>query len=110
MNVAAWLEKCGRSYADRPAIARGTSLHLSFGAWAARTRRIAAQLLGGLGCRAGDRVAITMTNCPEFLEAEFAIWHAGLVAVPSISLRSGRMTLLGCSIHQAPPADPKGRY
>ena len=82
MNVAAWLEKCGRSYADRPAIARGTSLHLSFGAWAARTRRIAAQLLGGLGCRTGDRVAITMTNCPEFLEVELAIWHAGLVAVP----------------------------
>ena len=82
MNVAAWLEKCGRSYADRPGIAHGDVTHLSFGAWAARVRRIARGLRGKLGCRPGDRVAIAMTNCPEFLEAEFAIWHAGLVAVP----------------------------
>jgi long-chain acyl-CoA synthetase len=82
MNVAAWLEKCGRSYAGRPGIARGDVTHLSFGAWAARVRRIAGGLRGKLGCRPGDRVAIAMTNCPEFLEAEFAIWHAGLVAVP----------------------------
>ena len=30
----------------------------------------------------GDRVAIVMRNRPEYLEALFAIWHAGLVAVP----------------------------
>ena len=30
----------------------------------------------------GDRVAIVMRNRPEYLEAMFAIWHAGLVAVP----------------------------
>src|SRR5216683_722156 len=82
MNVAAWLEKCGRSHASRPAIARGDAVHLSFAAWAARVRRIAGHLRGTLGCRPGDRVAITMTNCAEFLEAEFAIWHAGLIAVP----------------------------
>ena len=33
-------------------------------------------------CQPEDRVAIAMTNRPEFLEALFAIWHAGLVAVP----------------------------
>ena len=33
-------------------------------------------------CRPGDRVAIAMTNRPEFVEAQFATWHAGLVAVP----------------------------
>jgi acyl-CoA synthetase (AMP-forming)/AMP-acid ligase II len=82
MNVAAWLEKCGRSHASRPAIARGDAIHRSYGAWAALVRRIAGQLRGALGCLPGDRVAIAMTNCPEFLEAELAIWHAGLVAVP----------------------------
>jgi long-chain acyl-CoA synthetase len=82
MNVAAWLEKCGRSHAARPAIARGTTIHLSFAGWAGRVRQMAAHLVGTLGCRKGDRVALTMTNCPEFLEAQFAIWHAGLVAVP----------------------------
>jgi long-chain acyl-CoA synthetase len=30
----------------------------------------------------GDRVAIVMRNRPEYLEALFGIWHAGLVAVP----------------------------
>ena len=30
----------------------------------------------------GDRVAIVMRNRPEYLEAKYAIWHAGLVAVP----------------------------
>src|SRR4029077_12888133 len=30
----------------------------------------------------GDRVAIVMRNRPEYLEALYAIWHAGLVAVP----------------------------
>lgn len=30
----------------------------------------------------GDCVAIVMDNRPEYLEALFAAWHAGLVAVP----------------------------
>ena len=34
------------------------------------------------GSSPGDRVAIVMRNRPEYLEALFAIWHAGLVAVP----------------------------
>ena len=36
----------------------------------------------GSGSSPGDRVAIVMRNRPEYLEALFAIWHAGLVAVP----------------------------
>ena len=31
----------------------------------------------------GDRVALAMTNNPEYLAILFAIWRAGLVAVPS---------------------------
>jgi long-chain acyl-CoA synthetase len=30
----------------------------------------------------GDRVAIVMANAPDYLVAQFAAWHAGLVAVP----------------------------
>jgi long-chain acyl-CoA synthetase len=30
----------------------------------------------------GDRVALVMSNCPEYVETLFACWHAGLVAVP----------------------------
>jgi hypothetical protein len=32
--------------------------------------------------RPGDRVGLVMKNCPEYAEAMFACWHAGLVAVP----------------------------
>ncbi len=32
--------------------------------------------------KAGDRIALAMTNCPEFYEVLFACWHAGIIAVP----------------------------
>jgi acyl-CoA synthetase (AMP-forming)/AMP-acid ligase II len=82
MNVAAWLQKNGRSYATRPGISVGNSVRLSFGEWALRVRRIAQFLREECGCIPGDRVALAMSNCPEYLELKFAIWHAGLVAVP----------------------------
>ena len=80
MNLAAWVEKWGRAAGDRPAISLGTTTHSSYRQWAARSRAIAGNLRAL--CRPEDRVAIAMTNRPEFLEALFAIWHAGLVAVP----------------------------
>ena len=43
---------------------------------------MAGGLRGDLGLAPGDRVAILMRNRPEYLEAMFGIWHAGLVAVP----------------------------
>jgi long-chain acyl-CoA synthetase len=82
MNVAAWLQKCGRSHGARPGISIGRTAHLSFAGWAARVRRIAQHLREDLGCVPGDRVALAMSNCAAYLEAKFAIWHAGLVAVP----------------------------
>ena len=43
---------------------------------------MAAGLRDDFGLAPGDRVAIVMRNRPEYLEAMFGIWHAGLVAVP----------------------------
>src|SRR5258708_40357253 len=34
------------------------------------------------GLAKGDRVALAMTNCVESIEVMYAIWHAGLCAVP----------------------------
>ena len=82
MNVAAWLERNGRSFPERPAIARGASLHADFRTWAARAGAIAGALLDALGCHPGECAAIIMRNQPEYLEAKFGIWHAGLCAVP----------------------------
>jgi len=49
---------------------------------AARTGAAAAGLRDDFGLSPGDRVAIVRRNRPEYLEALFAIWHAGLVTVP----------------------------
>jgi acyl-CoA synthetase (AMP-forming)/AMP-acid ligase II len=80
MNLANWLEKWGRAAPERTAIAIGGDAYTSYRQWAARSRATAGNLAAM--CPPHARVAIAMTNRPEFLEALFAIWHAGLVAVP----------------------------
>jgi long-chain acyl-CoA synthetase len=80
VNLAGWVEKWGRAEGERPAIALGAATYSTYRQWAARSRALAGSLRRL--CQPDDRVAIAMTNRPEFLEALFAIWHAGLVAVP----------------------------
>jgi acyl-CoA synthetase (AMP-forming)/AMP-acid ligase II len=80
MNLAGWIEKWGRAAPERPAIAAGGATYSTYRQWAARSRALAGNLRAL--CRPEDRVALAMTNRPEFLEALFAIWHAGLIAVP----------------------------
>jgi len=82
MNIAIWVERNGRRLADHVALALGDATHADWATFAARTARLAGGLRDGLGLRPGDRVAIVMGNRPEYLEAMFAAWHAGLVAVP----------------------------
>jgi long-chain acyl-CoA synthetase len=41
-----------------------------------------ATALAGLGVRRGDRVALVLPNCPQFLTAEFGAWKAGAIVVP----------------------------
>ena len=38
--------------------------------------------LMSLGVKPGDRVALLLPNCPQFMVAEFAIWKAGAIVVP----------------------------
>ena len=40
-----------------------------------------AAALWSLGVRKGDRVAVLLPNCPQFLVAEFGIWKVGAVVV-----------------------------
>src|ERR1700684_2726650 len=79
MNLAAWGEKWGRAAPDHPAIALGGTTYATYRQWAARSRALAGNLR--TLCQPEDRVAIAMTNRPEFLEALFAICRAALVAV-----------------------------
>ena len=82
MNIAAWVERHGRQRPHAPAIALGGHVHATWAEWAGRSASLAAGLIDQFGLRPGDRVAIVMHNSPEYLEAKFAIWHAGMVAVP----------------------------
>src|SRR4051812_22251501 len=82
MNPAVWVARHGRLRPDAPAPADGERVHATWGTFAARTAAVAGGLRDASGLSPGDRVAIVMRNRPEYLEALYGIWHAGLVAVP----------------------------
>jgi len=82
MNVARLLDRAGRGMADRPALALGARVRCDYRTLARRAAAIAASLRRRLGLQSGDRVALVMRNCPDYLELLFGCWHAGLVAVP----------------------------
>lgn len=48
----------------------------------ARESDACAAALAALGVSPGDRVALLLPNCPQFLVAEFGIWKAGGIVVP----------------------------
>jgi long-chain acyl-CoA synthetase len=82
MNLAVWIERNGHRWPERPALAVGDHVHADWATCAARVAAVAGGLRVCHGLEPGDRVAIVMRNRPEYLEALFAIWHAGMVAVP----------------------------
>jgi long-chain acyl-CoA synthetase len=82
MNPAVWVQRHGRLRPDAPALADGERIHANWATFAGRTAAAAAGLRDEFDLSPGDRVAILMRNRPEYLEALFAVWHAGLVAVP----------------------------
>ncbi len=83
MNLALWLERAGKSHSGRPAIGHGERILRDYGGLAARVARLAGALQARLGLQPGDRVAIAAKNSPDYLETLYAIWHAGLAAVPA---------------------------
>jgi len=81
LNVAALLEQSARAWPTLPALALGRSAICDYRQLARRVSQLAsACLVAGL-CR-GDRVALVSRNMPAYVEAIFACWWAGLVAVP----------------------------
>ena len=82
MNLAHLLARTARVLPEQPAVALGTRELYSYGELFRRAAKIAGGLRGLMGLQTGDRVALFMTNCPQYLELLYGIWHAGLVAVP----------------------------
>lgn len=81
MNLAQGLRRAAQVYGHRPALSSGKRVVASYAEMAERVQRIAGGLLA-LGLRPGDTVALLMANAPAYLEHLYAIWHAGLAAVP----------------------------
>ena len=82
MNIANLLTRTARVFPDNPAVSLGDRVWIRYGALAQRVATMAAGLRQRLRLQPGDRVALAMTNCPQYIEVLFAAWYAGLVAVP----------------------------
>ncbi|CAN5736789.1 long-chain fatty acid--CoA ligase [soil metagenome] len=82
MNIARLLLGSSRAFPDLPALARGSATHLSYRDLWRRVSVMSMHLRGRYGLKRGDRVAFAMANGVETIEVMYAIWHAGLCAVP----------------------------
>ena len=79
-SVVAVLQSAIERYRDRPAFSNlGKSI--TYAEVDALSRKFAAFLLGDLGLKKGDRVAIMMPNCLQYPIATFGILRAGLTVV-----------------------------
>ena len=87
------LEESARKFPDCTAIifpgAFGDSYRLSFGALNDLVNRMANALIS-LGVKKGDRVALLLPNCPQFVVSFYAVLKAGGVVVATNPLYSPR--------------------
>jgi long-chain acyl-CoA synthetase len=81
LNLAQLLVRAARVHPERPALLHGDRLVWRYGELGSRVARLAGHLRA-LGLAPGHRVALLMKNQPCYLEALYAVWWAGLAAVP----------------------------
>ena len=82
MNIAQLLKRSALSHASRPAIAVGQEITADYAGLARRASKLADHLRNRLSLLPGERIAVAMKNCPQYLEVLYGIWWAGLAAVP----------------------------
>lgn len=75
-----YLDELARTHPSRTALHfKGATI--TYGVLGALSEAFAAAL-AARGLRRGDRVALLLPNCPQFLIAQFGIWKAGGVVTP----------------------------
>jgi len=96
MDVAAILENKAKVYSHKPSLIFKEE-NITFG----RLRDISFKLadsLRALGMKKGDKVAIYLPNCPEYVYSYLAIWCCGLTAVP-LDFMLTQDELITCLLH-----------
>ncbi|ABG32375.1 AMP-dependent synthetase [Roseobacter denitrificans] len=89
MNLAHWLERQAQITPGRPALFLGTECVADYGQFWRDARAVAGWLLAQ-GVGSGDRVALFMTNVPDYLTVFYGIWAVGAAAVPINAKLHGR--------------------
>ncbi len=75
-----YISEAAANWPDRPALFfKGATV--SYAQLEKASNRFAIGLVS-LGVKRGDRVAITLPNCPQFIIAEVGAWKAGAIACP----------------------------
>src|SRR3954467_10041679 len=90
MNVAQWLAASARLRPDAPALLSGLTVEADYATFAWRAAALGAGLARDHGIGPGDRVALFMSNCTQYLECLYGIWWAGAVAIPINAKLHGR--------------------
>ena len=96
-----YLADLARDRGDEPALLfKGASM--SYAELESQSDACAAAL-AALGVRPGDRIALLLPNCPQFLVAEFGVWKAGGIVVALNPIYTEReleaaLTLYGASL------------
>jgi len=75
-----YLSESARDWPDRPALLfKGSTI--TYGRLERESDSLAAAFIE-IGVKRGDRVALCLPNCPQFMIAEFAAWKAGAIVCP----------------------------
>ncbi|MDD5141236.1 MAG: long-chain fatty acid--CoA ligase [Verrucomicrobiales bacterium] len=81
MNLADAFADCAKKHTQKTAIYHGEQ-EISFAELHAQSLKLAAHLQNQFAVKPGDRVALWLKNCPEFVVSVFGILHTGAVVVP----------------------------
>lgn len=82
MNIANHMVRAGLVFGDSPAMAEGKKVLFNYRTLASRVACLAGAFANEWGLKKGDRVAVVLHNCVEYIELLYACWHCGLVVVP----------------------------
>jgi long-chain acyl-CoA synthetase len=81
MDLAVAFSNCARKNAHKTAIFYGER-EILYAELQSQALNLAAHLQDSFGVKPGDRVALWLKNCPEFVTAVFGILQTGAVVVP----------------------------